>query len=339
MSTTNIFMTKAALFFVIIPLVSVSILLVSPFIGMETISPFEVFANKHDEANFNIFWKIRVPRVILAFLAGGALSIGGMVFQAMFRNVLATPFTLGVSSGAAFGASLYIKLGLSLSIFGIPGSSIFALIGALVTVSFLSFWSWVKQGASPVTMLLSGVMINFFFSSLIIFMQFLSDFTETFRITRWLMGGFEVIGYSALSGLLPFVALGLLVVLLSLRELNLLTLGEELAKTRGLNVFKTQNLLLFGTSLMVGGVVALSGPIGFVGIIVPYVCRLLVGFDHAYLTPATFFLGGAFLLVCDTVARTIIAPFEIPVGVITALIGGPFFLWVLLSKKEGFSES
>lgn len=303
------------------------IVLVCPFIGPHKISPGEIFMGG---MSGEIFWNMRVPRVILAFLTGATLAVGGLVFQALFLNMLATPFTLGVSSGAAFGAALYVKLGLSFAVLSIGGSYFFALAGALLTIVLLLTLAAGKNSA--LTMLLSGVVINFFFSSLILFMQYLSDFTETFRITRWLMGGFDTVGYHGVFAVVPFVLFGVTGILVHVRELDLLCLGSEFANSRGVDVRRVELILLLCTSLMVGGVVALAGPIGFIGIIVPYVARLLVGYRHTVLMPVVLLGGGVFLVICDTVARVVISPFEMPVGVITALLGAPFFLWLMRRK-------
>jgi iron complex transport system permease protein len=181
-------------------------------------------------------------------------------------------------------------------------------------------------------MLLAGVAVSFFFSSLILFLQYLSDFTQSFRILRWLMGGLEILGFDTVLNLLPLVLGGSAVLTLLRRELNLLTTGEDLALSRGVDVRRVKLVLFLVTSLMVGGVVAVCGPIGFVGMMAPHICRLLVGWDHAHLFPTTLLFGGTFLTFCDTLARTLIAPAEIPVGIITALLGGPFFIWLLLSS-------
>ncbi len=194
-----------------------------------------------------------------------------------------------------------------------------------------------RKGFSIATMLLAGVAVSFFFSSLNLFTQYISDFTQTFRIIRWLMGGIAVAGFDSFWRILPFVAIGTAFVLYLTNELNLFTTGEEIAATRGVDVVKVRRILFFATSLMVGGVVAVAGPIGFVGMMSPHICRIFVGPDHRYLTPATILFGGIFLTLSDTLARTVIAPAEIPVGVITALLGGPFFIWLLLggSTEKG----
>ncbi len=277
-----------------------------------------------------ILWKIRVPRVCLAFIAGSTLALSGTVFQAMFRNPLATPFTLGVSSGASLGAALYVWLGLTVSFLGIPGLSLAAFLGAVLAISIVYGLTRASKGFSTATMLLAGVAVSFFFSSLILFIQYMSDIINAFRIIRWLMGGLEIVGYDPVISLIPFAVGGALIILFLTDELNLLTVGEDIASSRGVNVKRTKSLLFFATSLMVGGVVAVCGPICFVGMIVPHICRLILGAEHRHLAPASLLFGGMFLVLCDALARTLIAPAEIPVGVITALLGGPFFLWLLL---------
>jgi iron complex transport system permease protein len=181
-------------------------------------------------------------------------------------------------------------------------------------------------------MLLAGVAVSFFFSSLILFLQYLSDFSQSFRILRWLMGGLEILGYDSVFSLFPVVLSGVLILAILRHELDLLTTGDDLATSRGVAVKKVRAVLFLVTSLMVGGVVAVCGPIGFVGMMAPHICRLLTGWNHRHLLPATFLFGGAFLTLCDTFARTLIAPVEIPVGIVTALLGGPFFIWLLLSS-------
>jgi len=158
----------------------------------------------------------------------------------------------------------------------------------------------------------------------------MSDFTQSFRIVRWLMGGVETIGYSSIWTLLPFMGIGTVIVFSSLRELDLLALGDDIAAGRGVEVKRTRRRIFIAASLLVGGVVSVCGPVAFVGMMAPHICRLIVGEGHTRLAPASFLFGGTFLVLCDTLARTVIAPAEIPVGVITALLGGPFFLWLLI---------
>jgi iron complex transport system permease protein len=306
----------------------------APMIGMQSLSLHSMLHPAEGSRDASIFWEIRVPRVCIAFLAGAALAVSGMAFQAIFRNPLATPFTLGVASGASLGAAVYVRLGLAISVFGISGVSAFAFGGAILSILLVYGLTRIKSGFSIGTMLLAGVALNFFFSSAILFTQYMSDYTDSNRILRWTMGGLEIMGYEAVLNMAPFVISGAAIILLLTHELNLLMTGEELAISRGANVGRIKKVLFFATSLMVGGVVAMCGPIGFVGMMVPHICRLLIGADHRYLTPATVLFGGAFLTLCDMLARTIIAPAEMPVGIITALLGGPFFLWLLLGRSS-----
>ncbi len=303
----------------------------APFAGIMAISPGDVFSGN---AGSNVFWNIRVARVLTAFLAGSALSVSGMTFQAIFRNPLATPFTLGVANGAALGASLSIWLGLRFHVLGFSGDSIFAFMGAGAAILLVYGLTRLKKGLSTLTMLLAGVAVGAFCSSIILFIQYMSDFTQSFQIIRWLMGGLEVVGYAPLLNMLPFVLAGAAVILYISNELNLMLIGEEIAVSRGVDVKKTRLAAFIATSVMVGGVVAVCGPIGFVGMMAPHICRLVLGQDHRYLGPASLLFGGLFLTLCDTLARTIIAPVEIPVGVITALLGGPFFIWLLMGRNR-----
>lgn len=305
-----------------------------PFVGMQTITPAQAFGEGAGVER-QILLQIRLPRVLVAFLAGAALAVSGMAFQALFRNPLATPFTLGVSSGASLGAALYVWLGLSFSLPGLPGVAVFAFLGALAAIVTVYGLTRLRRGSSTATLLLAGVAVSFFCSSLIMFVQYLSDYANSFRILHWLMGGLDVLGYDAVLSMLPLVASGCAVLLYLTHELNLLTAGEDIAASRGVDVKRTQRLLFFATSLMIGGVVAFCGPIGFIGMMAPHICRLMIGDNHRYLMPATVLFGGLFLVVCDTLARTVIAPAEIPVGVLTALLGGPFFLWLLLTSAFG----
>jgi iron complex transport system permease protein len=307
------------------------VLLVAPWIGSKILFPSDLsVASEHQ-----IFWLLRVPRVLVAFLSGAGLALCGMTFQAMFRNALATPYTLGVSSGAALGAALYVHLGLSFGLLGLSGVSLCAFVGAMAAMMLVFWLTRIKGGFSTATMLLAGVAVNFSFASLLLFIQYMSDFSDSFRIMRWLMGGVEAAGYEDVLNVLPFVLLGSLLLIYHANDLNLLSTGEDLALSRGVAVGRTRLVLFVVTSLMVGAVVALYGPIGFVGMMAPHICRLLIGSNHRILAPASFLFGGAFLVLCDMLARTLIAPAEMPVGILTALLGGPFFLWLLVANSQG----
>ena len=310
---------------IIIALTALCILFVSPYLGLTVEDP----AIAH-----HILTQLRLPRVLFAFIAGAGLALCGMVFQAMFHNPLATPFTLGVASGASLGAAIYVYLGFSFTLLGLDGGVLAAFLGALIAISFVYSISRYQNGFSPETLLLTGVAISFFFSSLILFTQYLSNLTDSFQILRWLMGSLTTVGYQDILQLLPFVSICVAAILWLTRELNLLMAGDDIALSRGVSVQKIRYSLFFVTSLCVGAIVALCGPIGFIGMMVPHICRLLIGSDHRWLAPASLLFGGSFLIICDTISRLIIAPAEIPVGVITTLLGGPFFLWLLIKSRS-----
>lgn len=309
----------------------VLVLVLAPFIGMKLIGWQSV---AKPGSSYDILWQIRVPRVLLAFAAGASLASCGLVFQAMFRNVLATPYTLGVASGAAFGAALAMKFGLSFYWLGIGCVSIAALGGAMFSMLVVLALASPARGFSPIAMLLAGVVISYFFSSLVLLLQYLGDFSEVFQMTRWLMGALDVYGYQQLLAAAPLMLAGLSILFLLSGRLDLLMLGDEMALSRGLDAAKLRIALFFACSLVVAAVVSLCGPVGFVGLIVPYLCReVLRNAGHRFMLPCVFCAGGVFLVVCDTAARVVMAPFEVPVGVITALLGGPFFLWVLFKRR------
>ncbi len=316
---------------------AIATVLIAPLVGMEFIGPSALLGHGDDPVKLDILWKIRIPRVALAVLAGVGLAASGMTFQAMFRNPLAEPFTLGVSSGASLGAALCILMGWDFSFWLFRGVTVFAFGGTLLAIFLVYGLTRLRAGFSVATMLLAGVAVSFFFSSLILVLQYFSDFLQTFRMLRWVMGGLDaVVGYREVFGVVPFVLGGCLIVYALAHELNLLTTGEELATSRGMAVQSTKALLFLVTSLMVGAIVAACGPIGFVGLMVPHICRLLIGPDHRWLAPATLLFGGIFLAWCDTLARTMLAPTELPVGIITSLLGGPFFLWLLVVRPPEF---
>lgn len=272
--------------------------------------------------------------MLLAMVAGMGLSLGGLVFQAIFRNPLATPFTLGVAGGASFGVTLSLVLGISFSVLGISGISLAALLGAFLSIALVYLISRATGNASPHSMLLGGVAISFFFSSLILLFQYLGDISDTFRIIHWLMGDLSRASYDTILQALPFVLSGILICGAYHKELNLLIIHDDLASSYGLQVERSRMILFFAVSLMVAGIITTCGPIGFVGIIAPHICRLVVGHNHRHLVPTTILFGGTFLTICDTIARSISSSAEVPVGIITALLGGPFFVWLLIQKKK-----
>jgi len=281
-----------------------------------------------------IFFVARLPRVLAGALVGSALASAGVVLQAMLRNPLATPFTLGVSAGASLGAMLVIVLGGALTLGPLSTVPMASLAGAAAATAVV-YWLATRQGHAMSTsvLLLAGVTLNSFLSAIIMFVQYIADFAQVYRAARWIMGDLDIGGYDTLIASLPLVlgAYGLFAWLPA--SLNLLSVGKDAAAARGVDVPRAQRLAFLSASLATSAAVSLAGPIGFVGIVVPHLVRLLVGVDHRIVLPASALFGAAFLVACDLLARTILAPIEIPVGVVTAMIGGPFFLWLLVRKS------
>jgi iron complex transport system permease protein len=316
---------------------ALAILIWAPTVGSTPISLSRAFDRGvawDVNVDAQIFFVARLPRVLAGALIGAALAAAGVVLQALLRNPLATPFTLGVSAGAALGAMLAIALGMDVGELGVSSVPVASFTGALVAIGIVYMLaSSQRRGLSTNVLLLAGVTLNSFFSALILFVQYLSDFAESYRAVRWLMGDLDVGGYGSLAAALPFVLTAFAVFAVLPRALNLLTLGEDVAASRGVEVVRAQRWAFLSASLATGAAVSVGGPVGFIGIVVPHLVRLIVGSDHRLVLPAAALFGAAFLVLCDLVARTIMAPIEIPVGIITALIGGPFFLWLLVRQS------
>lgn len=317
-------------FAVTVALLWVGVLLVGPFLGSQEISLAEIASG--DEVASRIVWQLRVPRLLLALLAGGALAVCGAAFQTLFGNPLAEPYTLGVAGGAALGAVLAQQLGSVAGITGLPLVATASFAGALAASAVVIS---VARRRSTATLLLAGVAVALTSSALILFVQYLADFSRTFRMVRWMMGGLAVVGYGEVLWVAPWVAIGVAALVLLRRELDQLATGEELAASRGVDLGRLRVSVVATVSLMVAALVAVTGPIGFVGLIVPHWVRRGVGHAHARVVPWAFLAGGAFLALCDLLARRILAPADLPVGVLTAIVGGPFFLWLLLRREFG----
>jgi iron complex transport system permease protein len=314
----------------------VAALIVAPLVGSTPISLSRVFDRTvpfADNVDAQIFFVARLPRVLAAGLVGAALACAGTVFQALLRNPLATPDTLGVSSGAALGASLAITFDFNITIGGVPPIPLASFAGSLAALAIVYVLATARRrGLSTMVLLLAGVTVGAFFSALILFTHFLADYTQTFRSVRWLMGVVDVGSYTPLLAVLP-ILVGAAALLVRLpRSLDLISLGADAATARGVDVLKAERAALVGASLATGAAVSVSGPVGFVGLVVPHMVRLLIGSDHRLVLPASGLFGAAFLIVCDLLARTVFGPVELPVGIITALIGGPFFLWLLVRR-------
>lgn len=313
----------------VLALLWLATLLAAPMAGSQAVDPRAAFAGDREAAT--ILFQLRLPRVLLALFAGGILAVAGLGFQTLFRNPLAEPYTLGVAGGAALGASIAIHLGSEASLLGV-GAASFA--GAIAAASLVAGLASRRTGLERSALLLAGIAISASTSSVILFLQYVSDSTKTFRMVRWMMGGLTVVGYREVLWLAPWaLAQGLLFLVLRW-DLNLLLTGEETAAARGVDLGRLRWAVLGGSSLALGALVAVAGPIAFVGLIVPHILRRFFGHDHLWLMPACLLGGGIFLALCDLGARTLMAPSELPVGVLTALLGGPFFLWLLLVGRK-----
>lgn len=309
----------------------------APLFGSTTISLTRAFDWSQPWAgnvDAQVFFIARLPRVLAAALVGSALASAGVVFQALLRNPLATPFTLGISAGAALGAMLVLTFGGALTAAAawatVPLASFLGAVGAVVVVYLLAAAR--HRGFSTTVLLLAGVTLNSLLSALILLVQYFADMTRALQTLRWLLGDLDVASYQPLLAALPMLVVACGIFLWLPRALNLLALGDDHAATRGVDVLRVQRLAFFSASLATGAAVSIGGPIGFVGIVVPHLVRLLVGSDHRILLPASTLFGATFLVICDLIARTIMSPIELPVGIVTAMIGGPFFLWLLVRR-------
>ena len=280
-------------------------------------------------------FRLRLARTALCVVAGAGLSVAGVIFQAILRNPLAEPYVLGVSSGAGLGAVLAIVLGLSAAgAWTLPAT---AFAGALGTILLVYALARTPTGTAPVqTLLLSGVVVSAVLGSILMFVVSVAPSEKLHSVVWWLLGNLQVFDWGLLRIVSAVVAAGLAVSVLFARDLNLMALGEEPAAHLGLDVEWTKKLFFLLASLMTGATVAACGLIGFVGLIVPHTVRLVAGPDHRRLVTASALAGAAFLVLADSVARTMIAPREVPIGVITAILGGPFFLGLLRKRKASY---
>ena len=277
---------------------------------------------------------LRLPRVAVAVLAGAALAVAGVGFQALTRNPLAEPSILGVSSGAAFGVVLAQILGFQAGIVAALGVAVFAFGGALLAAAIVYLIAVAPGGLAVQTLLLAGVIVGIFFSAAITVIISIVDFNRLSGVIHWLLGNLAPIPAASLALFAALAAGGVWLILNSARELNLLALGEEAASQLGVDAERLKRRVFVAAALLTGTVVAFTGPIGFVGLIVPHVLRSLVGQDNRFLVPTAALAGGAFLLAADTLARNLVAPAELSVGVITAFCGAPFFVWVLRTRMR-----
>jgi iron complex transport system permease protein len=314
-------------------------LLLSLAIGSVFLSPVELWntlLGRGSETAASILWKIRLPRTVLIALTGAALGGSGATYQGLFRNPLADPFLIGVASGAGLGAVIAMSVEWPYSFWGLMAVPMAAFLAALLTVFIVYSLARVGQTVPSTNLVLAGVAFSSFATSLTSFLMLRST-GEVRRALGWLLGGASQSGWTAILAIAPYLVVGLGILLLSGHALNLLQFGDDQAQQLGLNVTRTKRILLTASSLATAAAVAFSGIIGFIGLIVPHLIRLWTGPDYKRLLPLSILGGATALIVSDVLARVLLAPQEIPVGIITALAGAPFFLWVLRrSKNQGY---
>ena len=282
--------------------------------------------------DISIIWKLRLTRVLLAFLVGGCLATGGAVVQSVLKNELASPYTLGVSSGASLGAGLIVVSGITIPILGSFTLPFVGFIFGLITMfSVIVFSTKIDRAMSNNTIVLVGMVLSLFVNALLTTMtSFFSNDLKT--ITLWQMGSFAMRGWTYVKLICPFFLIGMIGVFRFTKEMDILTFGEEQAKAVGVDTYNVKRKLFILCAILTGGSVALSGTIGFVDLIAPHVVRKVFGSNHRYVVPMSFLFGGGLMVITDLIARTIVAPMELPVGAVTALIGAPFFAYVYFKK-------
>ncbi len=286
-----------------------------------------------------IIWNIRLPRVLLALCVGASLALAGAAFQGLLRNPLADPYTIGVSSGAALGAVIVLFFQITIIGLGSYTLPIVAILSGFA--SLLIVFGLVRLSSRSLaieTIILAGIIVSAFIGSIISLIIALGDRDSMTQIIYWLYGSVGMRGWSHVQLIIPFMLAGSFILLIHYRELNALALGEDAADHIGVDVKRGKIFILIGASLLTGAAVAVSGSIGFVGLVIPHLVRLVTGPDHRHVLPLSMLTGGAFLILADLVSRTIIAPKELPIGVITALIGAPVFAVLLIRERLGRGE-
>ncbi len=308
------------------------ILIISPFLGAFNLKVSEVFIN--GTLDNSIFFDLRIPRVLFAFFAGVILALSGLLFQTLFRNALMTPYTLGISSGAVLGAGIAIKLGLGSLAFGIAAISIFGFLGAMFTILLLITLAKYLQNSHYESLLLLGIALSLFYTSALMILFYLGNTMQNDMLLRFTMGSLSVIGwtYPITIGIISLILF--FVIYLFRYELQLLSISDESAKLRGVNTKKITFILLIISSFAIGTLVSISGPIGFVGLIIPHIVTKLYPVPVNKRIVKTALFGGFFLVFCDTITRALQTQSELPIGIVTALIGGPFFIYLIINKSK-----
>ena len=277
--------------------------------------------------HYQVFWDLRFPRILLAFLTGGILGLAGLVFQTVFRNPMSTPFTLGVASGATLFTAIAIVFGVASFV------SFFAFLGSLITILILFAITSKLQDIHTTSLLLVGIALSFFYSACLMVLFFISDLSQSYEIVRFTMGSLDTVGFNDVYFMAVASFSIILITQLYKQKIKLLLVSYEFAQLKGVDVKKTNYILLFVVSISVGICVSITGPIGFIGLIVPHIMKTLYKQSSEKLIYPIFFYGGVFLVFCDLIARNIGSNSDIPIGVVTSFLGAPFFIYLILSKK------
>ncbi|HCX04591.1 MAG TPA: iron ABC transporter [Clostridiales bacterium] len=337
-------MKKNKLFFILLTVIMIGIFSVSLSLGAAKvgikdivniiygkISGNENIFSYLEDSTVYIIWNIRFPRIIVSLFIGGMLSIAGVTYQGILKNPMADPFVLGISSGAALGATIGIISKISFNILGLNFISIMAFAGALLVIFIVYNIARIKNEIPVTTLLLSGIAMSQFLTAILSTIMMLND-RDLNKIFFWTMGSLSGKGWESILNILPYAGLGMIILMYYAKDMDILLLGDESAKNLGVEADRVKKIILVTASVITAASVSVSGIIGFVGLIVPHIVRMFIGPKHIKLLPLSFVTGGGLMVICDTIARSIIAQ-EIPVGIITAILGGPFFIYILKKKK------
>lgn len=335
----KIFKKKIIIVFICLVVILVGCILVSLCLGTINISVSNIINFLLGNDKFDLhqtFFYIRLPRIIMAMLTGAALSVSGCVFQSILKNPLADPFTLGISAGAALGAAIAFLSDIFTiaSIFVVP---MFSLFGVLISVFIVYMLSYYKD-FDPNSMVLSGVVVSYIFSSLVMLLYILAPSENVYTAVMWLMGNLSYVDIKALPIISIFIFIGIVFLTFCGNTLNLISLGGEKPQTLGINITRATKILFIVASAITAITVSFCGIIGFVGLMVPHTMKRIVGSNNTILIPASALGGAVFLLACDTISRVIVLPVQLPVGVVTSIIGGIFFIILLLGVKRKYND-
>ncbi len=307
-------------------ILSIILLILAPFFGQIEIDVSKI--NEITSMEYKLFWDLRLPRVVVAFFTGALLAISGLIFQSLFRNPMSTPFTLGVASGATLGTAFAIVFGF------VSFMAIFGFLGAIITIVVLFSITSRLKAFETSTLLLVGIALSFFYSAALMILFYISDETQSYEIVRFTMGSLDVVGFTST---LPIIIVSSLLLLLTLnykKEIKLLLTSYNNAFLKGVEVKKINTILLISVSIAIGVAVSITGPIGFVGLIIPHILKTIYKKSADILLVPTFFYGGIFLVLCDLISRNLGATSDVPIGVVTAFLGGPFFIYLLVGRKR-----